>query len=311
MSQHTNRLAGETSPYLLQHAHNPVAWHPWNDEALERARREDRPVLLSIGYSACHWCHVMAHESFEDPETAALMNDLFVSIKVDREERPDLDKIYQTAHQLLTQRSGGWPLTMFLTPDQVPFFGGTYFPRESRYGLPSFKELLQRVSDFYREHRAEIGRQNVSLLDVLQRTQPQASGGLVTLGPAPLDEARRQLEGSFDEQLGGFGQAPKFPHPVSLELLLRRYALTASQGRPDARALEMARFTLIKMAQGGIYDQLGGGFCRYSVDERWMIPHFEKMLYDNGPLLALYSDAWQITGDPLFKRVVPRRRPAG
>jgi uncharacterized protein YyaL (SSP411 family) len=305
MTEHTNHLAGETSPYLLQHAHNPVNWYPWNPEALDQARREDKPILLSIGYSACHWCHVMAHESFEDPETAALMNELFVNIKVDREERPDLDKIYQTAHHLIARRSGGWPLTMFLTLDQVPFFGGTYFPKESRYGLPSFKDLLRRVDEFYREHRAELTQHNQAVLQALQSTLPAAPQAQekIGLGPAPLDQARHQLEQSFDRQHGGFGPAPKFPHPTSLELLLRRYAATALQGRPDARALEMARYTLTKMAQGGIYDQLGGGFCRYSVDERWIIPHFEKMLYDNGPLLALYGDTWQITRDPLFQKV--------
>jgi uncharacterized protein len=232
-----------------------------------------------------------------------VMNRLFVNIKVDREERPDLDRIYQTAHQLIAKRAGGWPLTMFLTPDQVPFFGGTYFPRESRYGLPGFKDLLRGIAEFYREHRGEITAQNQSLIDVLQQTLPAAPAGAVQLDPAPLDAARQQLAHSFDGQHGGFGAAPKFPHPTNLELLLRLYAATALQGRPDEQALGMAEHTLTRMAQGGIYDQIGGGFCRYSVDERWAIPHFEKMLYDNGPLLALYSDVWQLTGQPLFRKV--------
>lgn len=297
---HTNRLIGETSPYLLQHAHNPVQWYPWGEEALDKARREDKPILLSIGYSACHWCHVMAHESFEDEETAAVMNALFVNIKVDREERPDLDKIYQAAHQLLAQRSGGWPLTMILTPDdQTPFFGGTYFPPAPRHGLPGFKDLLRRVEAFYRENRDDIKQQNSALARALEEmTFPGDT--VQSINAAPLDIARRQLEQSFDAQHGGFGRAPKFPHPTHIERLLRHWAAT---GRVDDKALSMACVTLARMAEGGLYDQLGGGFCRYSVDEWWMIPHFEKMLYDNGPLLALYSEAWLATRDPLFKQV--------
>ncbi|MHB1239183.1 MAG: thioredoxin domain-containing protein [Gammaproteobacteria bacterium] len=300
-----NHLLHETSPYLLQHAHNPVEWYPWGPDALERARQEDRPILLSIGYSACHWCHVMAHESFEDSETAALMNRLFVNIKVDREERPDLDKVHQTAHQLLTQRPGGWPLTVFLTPDdRIPFFAGTYFPGEPRHGLPGFKDLLQRVAAFYPTHREEIRRQNDSLRDALTAlTGAGASQDSATLTPAPLAVARQQLEHSYDERYGGFGAAPKFPHPTSIEYLLRRWADARDSGHEDTRAREMAASTLRNMARGGLYDQIGGGFCRYSVDERWMIPHFEKMLYDNGPLLALYSQAWHATGEPLFQRV--------
>lgn len=297
---HTNRLINETSPYLLQHAHNPVQWHPWGREALDQARREDRPILLSIGYSACHWCHVMAHESFEDEETARVMNELFVNIKVDREERPDLDKIYQTAHQLLAQRSGGWPLTMILTPgDQVPFFGGTYFPREPRHGLPGFKDLLRRVAAFCRENRDDIRRQNGALVRALDEMAP-AGAAMESIHAAPLDIARRQLAQSFDAQHGGFGGAPKFPHPTHIERLLRHWAAT---GRADEQALAMARLTLARMAEGGLYDQVGGGFCRYSVDALWMIPHFEKMLYDNGPLLTLYSEAWLATRAPLFARV--------
>ena len=305
--QYTNHLSNETSPYLLQHANNPVDWYPWGPEALEKARRENKPILLSVGYSACHWCHVMAHESFEDHETAALVNELFVNIKVDREERPDLDKIYQTAHSLLTQRSGGWPLTMFLTPEgQIPFFAGTYFPKEPRHGLPSFTDLCERVVDFWKQNETEIIKQNDSLVEALTNlaTTPEAQG---TLNAAPLETVRQQLEGSFDQHHGGFGQAPKFPHPTSIERLLRHWANSKESAKEneqvDKRALDIALFTLKKMALGGMYDQIGGGFCRYSVDEYWMIPHFEKMLYDNGPLLCLYTDAWAITGDPFYKRV--------
>ena len=293
-----NRLARQTSPYLQQHADNPVDWHPWGEEALETARRQDKPILLSVGYSACHWCHVMAHESFEDPEVAAEMNRLFVNVKVDREERPDLDQIYQTAHQMLTQRSGGWPLTMFLMPDGTPFFGGTYFPKSARYGMPGFKDLLPKVAAAYHEKRDEIQQQNQALIDALSRTQPAASGEQEIQG-APLNEAVRELAQVFDDVYGGMGQAPKFPHPHELAFCLRRYALDRSE-----IALTMVRLTLTRMAEGGIYDQLGGGFCRYSVDQHWAIPHFEKMLYDNGPLLALYSDAWLVTGEALFKKVV-------
>ncbi len=298
-----NALANETSPYLLQHAHNPVRWHPWNQEALELARRENKPILLSVGYSACHWCHVMAHESFEDDETAALMNRHYINIKVDREERPDLDKVYQTAHYLLTQRSGGWPLTLFLTPDdQTPFFGGTYFPLAPRYGLPGFKDILRRIAEVYAEQPDSIRQQNQALRETLQRMQVQPSAEDPILSPAPLADAREQLGDSFDRRLGGFGAAPKFPHPTTIERLFRHYADTRLHGIPDDAALNMALFTLEQMARGGIYDQLGGGFCRYSVDAEWRIPHFEKMLYDNGPLLALYSEAWQLRGDPLFQK---------
>jgi len=306
-SHYTNHLITETSPYLLQHAHNPVEWYPWGPQALEKARQENKPILLSIGYSACHWCHVMAHESFEDLTTAAAMNKLFVNIKVDREERPDLDKIYQTAHSLLTQRTGGWPLTMFLTPDeQIPFFGGTYFPDQPRHGMPAFTDLCQRVSDFYQERREELDKQNRSLIDFMSSmNQPDPAGDSSDkFNAMPLDVARQQLEQQFDAKHGGFGAAPKFPHPTSIERLLRHWAGTRKDGAPDEQALHMALFTLDRMALGGMYDQIGGGFCRYSVDERWMIPHFEKMLYDNGPLLSLYSEAWAITGNPLYQRIV-------
>ena len=299
----SNSLVNETSPYLLQHARNPVEWYPWGAEALDKARRENKPILLSVGYSACHWCHVMAHESFEDPETAGLMNELFVNIKVDREERPDIDKIYQTAHSLLTQRPGGWPLTVFLTPDdRVPFFAGTYFPDQPRHGMPAFRDLMQRVHSFLAEHEADIRKQNSGLVNALQSMQQ--GDPAESLSPLPLDTARQQLEQAFDERDGGFGRAPKFPHPTNIERLLRHWAgARTTAGTTDQRALHMAVFTLEKMARGGMFDQLGGGFCRYSVDDHWMIPHFEKMLYDNGALLALYAEAYAATGNPLFKRI--------
>jgi len=292
-----NRLAQETSPYLQQHANNPVDWFPWGEEALRCAREQDKPILLSIGYSACHWCHVMAHESFEDAGVAAVMNRLFINIKVDREERPDLDQIYQAAHALLTQRSGGWPLTLFLTPDQTPFFGGTYFPREARYNLPGFVPLLEHVAGIYRSRREDIAQQNASLLYAFSATLPKPEDQ-AGFGTAPLEDACRALRQAFDVVHGGFGGAPKFPQPAGLEFLLRH---AARGGDQDARS--MALHTLRNMADGGIHDQLGGGFCRYSVDERWAIPHFEKMLYDNGPLLALYADAHVLTGEASFRRV--------
>jgi len=290
----SNRLATETSPYLLQHADNPVHWQPWNEQTLTLARRENRPILLSIGYSACHWCHVMAHESFENDGVAAVMNRLFVNIKVDREERPDLDQIYQTAHQMLTRRSGGWPLTMFLSPDGTPFFGGTYFPREPRYGLPGFADLCQRVADAYRDRREDIVAQAAEIREALADTVPEAAATATAFDAAPLASAEALLARGFDSRYGGFGGAPKFPHPTDLAFLL---------SRRDEASRRMALTTLTRMSEGGIYDQIGGGFCRYSVDERWEIPHFEKMLYDNGPLLALCADAWAQSGDPLFARV--------
>ncbi|HTS23952.1 MAG TPA: thioredoxin domain-containing protein [Casimicrobiaceae bacterium] len=293
----SNRLAGETSPYLLQHADNPVDWYPWGEEALARARAENKPILLSIGYSACHWCHVMAHESFEDARVAALMNAQFVNIKVDREERPDLDQIYQAAQAMLTQRSGGWPLTMFLTPDQAPFFGGTYFPRDSRYGLIGFVDLLQRVSAAYREQGSAIADQNQRLKAALALTNPDPPELGTELPAGAAEAAYAALAASFDPVHGGFGAAPKFPHAPELELCLRRYA-----ARADGQALAIATTSLERMAAGGIQDQLGGGFCRYSVDGEWTIPHFEKMLYDNAALLALYADGWRATGEGAFER---------
>jgi uncharacterized protein len=293
-----NRLAQETSPYLQQHANNPVDWYPWGDDALRAAREQNKPILLSVGYSACHWCHVMAHESFEDPDIAAVMNRNFVNIKVDREERPDIDQIYQTAHHMLGQRSGGWPLTMFLAPDQKPFFGGTYFPKRPRYNLPGFGDLLEKVAAAYREQGDAIAKQNEELMSLLGRTAPNAPPAGLALDAAPVSAARAEVKRMFDPVHGGLGGAPKFPHPAELELALSRGAL-----EQDDAARQVTLFTLRKMAEGGIYDQLGGGFCRYSVDERWLIPHFEKMLYDNGPLLRLYADAWLVTGEPLFQRV--------
>lgn len=297
----SNRLARETSPYLQQHADNPVDWYPWGEEAFQVARDTGKPVLLSVGYSACHWCHVMAHESFEDAATAALMNDLFVNIKVDREERPDVDKIYQTAHQLLTQRGGGWPLTMFLDgEDQRPFFGGTYFPKEARYGMPAFGELLKNVAGYYADKRDEVRSQSARLLEVFTKLEPAPAGPGTALDATPLAAARATFEQTFDRDYGGFGSAPKFPHPTTIDRLLRHWRAGANDAEPDIEALFMATLTLTRMADGGLFDHVGGGFCRYSVDRYWQIPHFEKMLYDNGPLLALYAQAALATGDTLF-----------
>jgi len=292
-----NHLIGETSPYLLQHADNPVEWYPWGEAALQRARAENKPILLSIGYSACHWCHVMAHESFEDPQVAAIMNAHFINIKVDREERPDLDQIYQDAHYILNHRSGGWPLTMFLAPDQIPFFGGTYFPRTAHHGMHGFIDLLPRVAEFFRTRPADIEQQSGSLLKLLTRTLPAQDTSL-THSRQPIEEAWTYLHHLYDSTSGGFGDAPKFLHPAELAFCLRRFVI---DGNEDAR--QLVTHTLEKMAAGGLYDQLGGGFCRYSTDRYWRIPHFEKMLYDNALLLPLYADAWLLTRNPLFQRV--------
>ncbi len=297
----TNMLAGETSPYLIQHANNPVAWRPWSADTLAEARAAHKPILLSIGYSACHWCHVMAHESFEDAETAELMNRGFVNIKVDREERPDLDKVYQLAHQLLTRRPGGWPLTIFLTPhDLAPFFAGTYFPTSSRYDMPCFRDVLTGVLRMHERFGNEIREQNAAVISALAETEIQRQNTDATVSREHLRIAWDGLLLSFDSTHGGFGHAPKFPHTGNMELLLCKPV-----GGTDARALDpaprhAALFTLKRMVLGGLFDQVGGGFYRYSTDEYWMIPHFEKMLYDNGPLLGLCSTAAQITGDPLF-----------
>ena len=301
-----NRLAEETSPYLRQHADNPVDWFPWCEEAIDKARTTDRPILLSIGYSSCHWCHVMAHESFEDAATAEVMNERFVCIKVDREERPDLDRIYQLGHQLLNRQAGGWPLTAFLDPQSLlPFFTGTYFPRNPRYGLPGFTDLLRRIFETYQAKREDLDSQGEKLAGVLkqlQTVQPEAQANDAAL----LTAAREELERQFDAVEGGFGTAPKFPMPTALDRLLRHWAHVRADRsrRPDREALNMVMTTLTKMARGGIYDHLGGGFCRYATDRRWAIPHFEKMLYDNGVLLSLYADVLALSPDPLFTGAV-------
>jgi uncharacterized protein len=291
-----NRLADETSPYLLQHADNPVEWYPWGEEALERARVEDKPILLSIGYAACHWCHVMAHESFEDEETAALMNERFVNVKVDREERPDLDSLYMDAVVAMTGH-GGWPMTVFLLPSGEPFLGGTYFPPEARHGLPGFREVLVAISNAYRERREDVTRQAGTLVEALQQSaavRPSAD----PLTDSLLGEAERGLGRQFDPEWGGFGGAPKFPPASALEFLLRRYHQTRNE-----ETLAMVTRTLDAMAAGGMYDLLGGGFHRYSVDERWLVPHFEKMLYDNALLAPVYLHAWLVTGEERHREV--------
>jgi uncharacterized protein YyaL (SSP411 family) len=291
-----NRLANETSPYLLQHADNPVDWYPWGEEALERARTEDKPILLSIGYAACHWCHVMAHESFEDEETAALMNERFVNVKVDREERPDLDSVYMDAVVALTGH-GGWPMTLFLLADGEPFLGGTYFPPQARHGLPAFRQLLLAVSAAYRDRRDDVARQATALVDALQQSAA-LSPSAEPLTEQLLGEAVRGLRRQFDPEWGGFGGAPKFPPASTLEFLLRAY-----ERNRDEDALAMATRTLEGMAAGGMYDLLGGGFHRYSVDERWLVPHFEKMLYDNALLVPAYLHAWLLTGEERYRAV--------
>jgi uncharacterized protein YyaL (SSP411 family) len=297
----SNRLSGESSPYLAQHADNPVDWYPWGDEAFEEARTTGKPMLLSIGYSACHWCHVMAHESFEDEAIAGVMNRLFVNVKVDREERPDVDKIYQTAHQLLTQRGGGWPLTMFLDGEnQRPFFGGTYFPNEARHGMPAFPDLLEKVSAYFESERDEVRGQGDQLLSVFKKLDPAGGDETVALDASPLKKARDTFAQSFDRDFGGFGSAPKFPQATSIDRMLRHWRASANDIEPDLDALLMATLTLTRMADGGLFDHVGGGFCRYSVDRFWQIPHFEKMLYDNGPLLALYAEAALATGETAY-----------
>ena len=290
-----NRLAHETSPYLLQHAHNPVDWYPWGAEALERAQREQRPIFLSIGYSACHWCHVMERECFEDAAIAAQMNADFINIKVDREERPDLDEIYMKAVTALTG-SGGWPMSVFLTPDGRPFFGGTYFPKVRRYGRPSFPDVLRGLSDAWQSQREKVVEQADKLTSIIvDEAQTDTRG---TLDADILVRAPAALLGAFDAEWGGFGAAPKFPHSGDIRLLLR-----AAQRRGDAAALHAATYTLDRMAEGGIYDQLGGGFHRYSTDAKWCIPHFEKMLYDNALLVPAYLDAHLLTGKPGYAQV--------
>ncbi len=285
-----NRLAQETSPYLLQHAGNPVDWYPWGDEAFALARAEDKPILLSIGYAACHWCHVMERESFEDEETAELMNELFVSVKVDREERPDVDAVYMEAVVSLTGQ-GGWPMTVFLTPAGEPFFGGTYYPPEPRHGLPAFRQLLVAIAEAYRERRDDVAKQAATLVEALQRSA-QTTPSREPLTESVLAEAERVLRAQFDPRWGGFGHAPKFPPYSALEFLLRR------------RAFDVVLGTLDGMRAGGMYDLVGGGFHRYSVDTQWLVPHFEKMLYDNALLVPTYLHAWVLTGEESYRRVV-------
>lgn len=291
-----NQLIHETSPYLLQHVDNPVNWYAWGEAARQKAEAEDKPILLSIGYAACHWCHVMAHESFEDEATAVYMNQHFVNVKVDREERPDLDSIYMQAVVALTGQ-GGWPMTVFLTPDGRPFYGGTYFPPTPRFGMPSFGQLLQRIADVWQTDREMVERQADDITGHISRTialEPQA--GMLEKGM--FGRAASVLFSQFDKQSGGFGGAPKFPPSMTLEFLLRHYRQSG-----DGMALHMAELTLQKMAYGGMYDQLGGGFARYATDVHWLVPHFEKMLYDNALLARVYLHAWQITGNPLYRRI--------
>jgi len=296
VAQRTNRLIHETSPYLRQHAHNPVDWFPWGEAALERARQENKPILLSVGYSACHWCHVMERESFEDEAIARLMNEHFVNIKVDREERPDVDHVYMNAVQMLTGR-GGWPMTVFLTPDGKPFYGGTYFPPVDRHGMPAFPRVLAAVAEAYAQKPAEVAKTVAEVMAALERLEtPRPS--TYALDGAVLLAAASHLAGSYDETFGGVGHAPKFPNTSVLDLFLRVYC-----GGGEPRYLEMVLHTLRQMARGGMYDQLGGGFHRYSVDERWLVPHFEKMLYDNAQLVPLYLAAYQLSGDAFFARI--------
>jgi uncharacterized protein len=293
----TNRLANETSPYLLQHKDNPVDWYPWGEEALKRAREEDKPLLLSVGYSACHWCHVMERESFEDDETARMMNEHFVNVKVDREERPDIDSIYMAAVQALT-RHGGWPMTVFLTPDGAPFYGGTYFPPVPSRGMPSFQQLLLSIVDAYENRREEVMQSAQSVRDYLQASTAAVMPEAESAGKELLDRAAVALLSQLDRRFGGFGGAPKFPQEMNLEVLLRHYYRTGERS-----ALDGVELTCRQMAQGGIYDHLGGGFSRYSVDEYWLVPHFEKMLYDNALLSRLYLETYQATGEPFYRRI--------
>ncbi len=291
-----NRLAEETSPYLLQHADNPVDWYPWGPEALKRARDEDKPILLSIGYSACHWCHVMEHESFENDDIAAIMNEHFVNIKVDREERPDLDTIYMSAVQAMTHH-GGWPMTMFLTPDGRPFYGGTYFPPSDRGQMPGFPRVLASVVAAYQTRRSDLEEQAAQIADHLSDQMPTGTG-TTDLSPEVLETAAREMARHFEPRYGGFGRAPKFPQPMTMDFLLRQY-----QRHGREQDLQMVEHTLRHMAHGGLYDQLGGGFHRYSTDNEWLVPHFEKMLYDNAQLARLYLHAYQVTGKTLYRRI--------
>src|SRR5215470_2611773 len=291
-----NRLIDETSPYLLQHAHNPVDWYPWGPEALQAAKAQNRPILLSIGYSACHWCHVMERESFENDAIASLMNRHFICVKVDREERPDLDEIYMAATVAMNHGQGGWPMTVFLTPEQEPFFAGTYFPPEDRWGRPGFASILDHFARQWREDRSSLKERAAQLSEYLRDNSRAAPGGV--LDEDVLHTAVDQLARDFDDRWGGFGPAPKFPASAALSLLLRWHRRSG-----DAHALEMARKTLDAMARGGMYDQVGGGFARYSTDAQWLVPHFEKMLYDNAQLARAYLEGFQATGDAFYRRI--------
>ena len=302
MSEHTNRLAREKSPYLLQHAQNPVEWLPWGEEAFAKARRENKPIFLSIGYSTCHWCHVMAHESFESAEVAAIMNREFVNIKVDREERPDVDRVYMTFVQATTG-GGGWPMSVWLTPELKPFVGGTYFPPEDRYGQPAFSKVLERIATAWKQDHKKIAEQGTNIIAALAEAANAGGGEATPLDAATLDAAYQQIARSYDAHEGGFGTSPKFPRPVTLNFLFRIYARDAVDAVQGKHALEMNLFTLRKMAAGGIHDHLGGGFHRYSVDGFWHVPHFEKMLYDQAQLAVAYLEAFQITREPLFAAV--------
>src|SRR4051812_42991522 len=295
-----NRLAREKSPYLLQHAHNPVDWYPWGEEAFAKARRENKPIFLSVGYSTCHWCHVMAHESFENEEVAAIMNREFVNIKVDREERPDVDRVYMTFVQATTG-SGGWPMSVWLTPDLKPFVGGTYFPPDERYGQPAFKKVLERIATAWKEDHDKIVEQGSKIVEALRESQ-SAAPGEGRIDDSVLNAAYRQIDRSYDPKEGGFGNAPKFPRPVTLNFLTRFYARDPNSDF-GKHGLEMALFTLRKMAAGGMHDHIGGGFHRYSVDRYWHVPHFEKMLYDQAQLAVAYLDAYQITKDKQYEAV--------
>jgi hypothetical protein len=299
----SNRLANETSPYLRQHADNPVEWYPWGEEALQLAQAEDKPILLSIGYAACHWCHVMAHESFEDEATAEIMNRHFINVKVDREERPDLDAIYMNAVVLLNNGQGGWPMTVFLTPDGKPFYGGTYFPPTPRYGMPSFPQLLQGIANFWHNRRDEVEKSVAEIHQHLQQNALVQNLGQGQLEDSIFERALSVLLRRFDHDKGGFGQAPKFPPSMIIEFLLRMRLQKNDGMAGDSLALHMAEHTLKMMAYGGMYDQLGGGFARYSTDNDWLVPHFEKMLYDNALLARVYLHAWQVTGNTLYKRI--------
>ncbi|MGD9487063.1 MAG: thioredoxin domain-containing protein [Calditrichaceae bacterium] len=296
MHQFTNQLINETSPYLLQHAHNPVNWYPWGEEALRLAKEKDKPIFLSIGYAACHWCHVMERESFEDEGTAKIMNELFINIKVDREERPDIDQIYMAYVQMYTG-SGGWPMSVFLTPEQKPFYGGTYFPPDDRYGRPGFKRLIKSVAEFYHNEKDKLDKSIQQVHDAFDHSMKEVQGDELP-GPEVFDQALNGLKQYYEPNFGGIGHAPKFPAVQALNLFLRKYKTDR-----DKDYLDMVTFTLRNMANGGIYDQIGGGFARYSVDERWLVPHFEKMLYDNAQLAPLYLDTYLLTGDDFYKNV--------